>query len=99
MQKVVFLLYEGDAWLMRDSLRLMGVYSSVENAIESVLKNHSIKAADVRDAFGYPADEMSCREDVNGLLRTQLEQYRQTQGFYVNYIIEEKNLDPEDWDE
>lgn len=36
MEKNVYILYMGDAWLSKTSLVVMGVFSSEENAIESI---------------------------------------------------------------
>lgn len=36
MEKNVYILYMGDAWLSNASLVVMGVFSSEENAIESI---------------------------------------------------------------
>ena len=96
--KTVFLVYEGDQWLSRDSLSLRGSYTTREKAVQSVLRNHRIKPAEVRDSFGSSSDEMSCREDVNRLLRSELESQDQTQGYSSNYMIEEASLDKEEWD-
>ena len=98
MAKKAFLVYEGDAWLMKDSLCLQGVYSTREKAIDAILRNHSITAREIRDAQGYPEDEMRCREDVNALLSSDLQRSNQTQCYSTNYKIEEVSLDNKEWD-
>lgn len=39
MIQSVFVLYLGDAWLSRSSLSIMGVFSSLESAIDAVIEN------------------------------------------------------------
>lgn len=44
MGKSVYVLYVGDAWLSRSSLSVMGVFSTLYGAIDSVLKNEHCSA-------------------------------------------------------
>lgn len=39
MFQSVFVLYLGDAWLSRSSLSIMGLFSSLESAIDAVIEN------------------------------------------------------------
>ena len=75
--KEVFILYSADAWISRSSMVCMGVFSSLGNAIESVMSELS-----------NTLDEDELDECYKDLLN-----YRQTHGLDENWHIEVVELD------
>ena len=84
MNKKVFLVFEGNAWLSKSSLVLMGVYDSIEKAIPDILEEMSLRLL--------LNEEMTADKVANYLAREH-----QTQGFDTNYIIKTANLN--EWEE
>lgn len=82
--ETIYLVFEGDAWLDRDSLTLMGVYDDIRGAISDILKemsdNGMLDGYDTRDSI---AKELSIEH--------------QTLGFDTNYIIKPARLN--EWGE
>lgn len=80
MDKYVFAVFEGDAWLSKSSLTLMGVFEDFGNAVESILE-------EMYD------NQMFDKEHTRKYTRSQLEEGRQTPtGFVTRYIIETVEL-------
>ena len=75
----VYLLYCGDAWLSTNSLVLMGVFTSVENAVNAVAHDMSKKSG---------GDYTMEIEEVTD----ELAEHLQTQGLNENWIIKECEL-------
>ena len=84
MNKQLYLVYEGDAKLMKDSLVLMGVYEEFGKAVEDTLEAMS---------DGLLFDDSHTDSDA----RKQLEETCQTQGFDANYLIRSVELNK--WEE
>lgn len=70
-----FLVYQGDAWLSKNSLVLKGVYDSIEKALPDILEELSLALA--------LNGEMTADNVANALVREH-----QTQGLETNYLIE-----------
>lgn len=83
MEKV-FLVFEGDAWLSKNSLILMGVYDNIENAILDIIEQMSEDGE---------LDGEKNRDDV----AKELSCGHQTYGFDRNYIIKTASLN--EWEE
>ena len=76
MDKYVFAVFEGDAWLSKSSLTLMGVFEDFGDAIESIIDEMS-------------DNQMFDKEHTRKYTRRELEEGRQTPtGFDTRYIIE-----------
>lgn len=80
-----FIIWESDAWLSKNNRVLMGIYDSLEKAIDSILTEMS-----KQNAFEKSGPN---REDT----RRMLENLHQTQGFDTNYLIDTVSLNK--WEE
>jgi hypothetical protein len=79
----MYIVYETDKWLSNNSKDFGGIFSSKEDAINSIIQNHNICLEDEC----YDTDE-----DLIESIREMLEEHNQTQGFDVNYIIESSKV-------
>lgn len=77
MKKDIYLIYEGDAWLSKDSLVLMGLYEDLNQAKDAILN-------EMAESGSFDEENGNDEEDV----RSMLDNYRQTQGLETNYLIE-----------
>lgn len=91
----VFLLYEGDEWLSRDSMILMGVFSDMNHlkdaAQELICQRAEEHASFARDNFDYPDD--ATRNDVIDDIMEELFSHRNTCRWTTNYSFVEVELD------
>ena len=72
MEKVVYVLYEGDAWLSHSSLVPMGIFDNVDDLMESARKLVSERHSD--------------EDEIEDIL-TELGNYNQATGYDVCYLI------------
>ncbi len=85
MAKSVYLLYECDQWLSRDSMVLMGIFTSKEKLFSAAKKlvkqrgKEHLRHAKGND-YGYTT-QRECIEDILG----DLERNGQTQQWKTNY--------------
>ena len=85
MDKYVFAVFEGDAWLSKNSFTLMGIFEDFGDAVENII-------CEMSDAL------MFDKKHTAKYTREQLEQNRQTPtGFDTRYIIETVELNK--WEE
>lgn len=82
--KRVFLVFEGDAWLSRNSLVLMGVYDDFTKAVQDILEEMSLNL-------------MLNGEETADSVAKALVTDHQTQGFDTNYMIKTANIN--EWEE
>ena len=82
--KKVYLVFEGDAWLSKSSLVLMGVYDNFVKAIQDILEEMSLNL-------------LLNGEQTADTAAKQLEREHQTYGFDTNYTIKSANLN--EWEE
>ena len=91
-EQTLFLVYETDAWHSRHSSSLCGVFTSKESAIEAVVEHHKIPYQEFRDYFD-DDEPFDCVEDeyikeqINGIIRVELNDNNQTQSFSVFFIM------------
>jgi len=80
MDKYVFAVFEGDAWLSTSSLVLMGVFEDFGAAVENIIDEMS-------------DNQMFDKDHTRKYTRSQLEEGRQTPTcFDTRYIIETVEL-------
>jgi len=72
MAKVVYVLYEGDAWLSSSSLVPMGIFDNTEDLMVSARELISERYFD--------------KDEVEGIM-LELANYNQVGGYDVNYLI------------
>ena len=85
MDKYVFAVFEGDAWLSKSTLALMGIFEDFGDAVENIID-------EMADSL------MFDKEHTAKYTREQLETERQTPtGFNTRYIIETVELNH--WEE
>lgn len=87
----VFLLYEGDEWLSRDSMVLMGVFTNqaeLKSAARELIEQRADEHLDSAKS-NYDFDEGTTYEDVVDDIMTELFSRRSTVGWLVNYSIVE----------
>ena len=82
--ETIYLVFEGNAWLDRDSLTIMGVYDNISGAISDILEEMSDNGM---------LDGYSTRDSVAKELSIE----HQTFGFDTNYIIKSARLN--EWEE
>lgn len=82
--ETIYLVFEGDAWLSRDSLILMGVYDNISGAISDILEEMSDNG--MLDGY-YTRDSVAKELSIE----------HQTFGFDTNYIIKPARLN--EWGE
>ena len=82
--ETIYLVFEGNAWLDRNSLTLMGVYGDIESSISDILDEMSDNGM---------LDGYSTRDSVAKELSIE----HQTFGFDTNYIIKPARLN--EWGE
>ena len=78
---VYYVVFLADEHLSLDSYRIMGVFSSEDEAIKQIMRYHIIPKEEVAENGG----------EIE--IRRQLRRDRQTQGYQVNYIIKVHELD------
>ena len=81
---MMYIVYETDEWLTNASKEFCGIFSSKEDAINSIVCNHNICLADTE----YDTDE-----ELIDYIKNMLEEHDQTQGLNVNYMIESAKVD------
>lgn len=77
MEKDIHLIYEGDAWLSKDSLVLMGLYEDFDQAKDAILN-------EMAESGSFDEENGNDEESV----RRMLDNDGQTQGLETNYLIE-----------
>lgn len=82
-KQYLYPVYRTDSWHSMNSRECTGIYTSMDRAVEAVVKNHEIPLEEFEDEFDDPTEE-----DAAQLISQELEQYYQTQGHSVNYEIE-----------
>lgn len=75
----IYPVYETDAWHSLNNRECKGIYTSKEEAVESIAEHHCI-----------PLDEFGglTKEEVKERIKQELQIPFQTQGYTVNYDIE-----------
>ena len=86
MANRVYIVYEGDQWLSRSSMEVKCISPTKEDAINKVLKNHALRQSD------FPDDDDITPEEMEDEIRRDLELNGQTQGYTVNYHIQEMEI-------
>lgn len=86
------MIYEGDEWLSRDSMRVKGVASTLDEAVALIRNNHIVSFGDVFDDDPTDYDMCTQLEMVSDQLEDELRQHRQTISGSVRYMIDELNL-------
>lgn len=81
---MMYIVYETDEWLSNNSKEFCGIFSSKEDAINSIVCNHNICLEDTE----YDTDE-----ELIEYITNMLEDHNQTQGLNVNYMIETAKVD------
>lgn len=87
----VFLLYEGDEWLSRNSMVLMGVFTSqveLKSAARELIEQRADEHLDVAKS-NYDFDDDATEEDVVEDILTELFSRGATQGWLANYSVVE----------
>ena len=100
MEQTVFLLWEGDEWLSKDNLVLMGVFSTPESLCYNAEKlvrergEEHLECAE-NDAWGFDEDSTK-QEKIDGIVEeimTELLSRGSTSGWVTNYTWQEVELD------
>ena len=98
--KTVFLLWEGDEWLSRDSLVLMGVFSMPDTLChyaEELIRERGDEHLEYAEYDAWDFDEdASKKEKINGVVEAIMEELfsnGSTAGWDINYIWQEVELD------
>ena len=78
----IYLLYECDTWLTRDSMELLGVFSTYPKMIEAL-----------RDIADTAIKEGHLNADNADEIVEEFETISQTQGYATNYLYEVATLD------
>ncbi len=81
---MMYIVYETDEWLSNNSKEFCGIFSTKEDAINSIVCNHNICLEDTE----YDTDE-----ELIEYITNMLEDHNQTQGLNVNYMIESAKVD------
>lgn len=81
---MMYIVYETDEWLSNNSKEFCGIFSTKEDAINSIVCNHNICLEDTE----YDTDE-----ELIEYITNMLEDHNQTQGLNVNYMIETAKVD------
>ena len=85
---VEYIVLEGNMTLSADSLQIKAVTHSMEDAVSLILKNHEIPEQDILAGVKVcEAYDKSCA--IRDILTRELCTNRQTQGYSVNYAIQE----------
>ena len=97
MSKCVYLIYEGDEWLSRDSKVLMGVFDNDEdlwNGAYDLIYERIDEHVDYAEENIYELEEGEHvdEQEVMADLMDELKHNWQTQGWITNYMIEEVEL-------
>lgn len=91
MNKQLFVVYETDQWHSTSSRDCKGIFTSKTAAISAITRHHKINLDaffDLSDEDMTPAARKRLEKEARQLLRKELEQCRQTQGYSINYDIE-----------
>lgn len=92
-----FIVYEGNQWLSNDSLRIKAVCTTFNEAVLQIRDNHLIDPSEILELEEYDErDDFDVWEEVATEIEEQLREYRQTQGYSTNYLIEEREMNV--WD-
>lgn len=96
----VFLLYEGDEWLSKDSLVLMGVFSSLKSLdfyADKLIRERGKKHLETAEEDGWLFDEGFTEEEkvdeIVGTILLDLMDRKSTDTWSINYLIKEATLD------
>lgn len=93
MEKSVYLLYECDRWLSRDSMVLMGIFTSEEKLFSAAKKLARERGKEhLRHAKENGYSHETQRECIEDIL-SELERNGQTQQWETNYYTERVELD------
>jgi hypothetical protein len=97
-KKVLFTVYETDAWHSTASKEFKGIFTSKTTAVNAIVKNHRIDDHELFEDIHQmiPLTKREREAEVKRRLREELEDNNQTQGYSVNYEIEVINLN--EWD-
>ena len=93
-----YIVYEGDEWLSTNSLRIMAVCTTFNDAVYLIRDNHLIEPDEILELEeGYDErDDFDVWEEAATEIEKQLREHRQTQGYSTNYLIEEREMNV--WD-
>ena len=92
---VVYLLYEGDAWLSSDSLVLMGIFTDKEQLKQGAIQLAEQHIVDLFDLDDGDYEDMTEEEAQNAFIDSfigELMNNSQTQGYEVNFDIKAVEL-------
>lgn len=90
--RTVFVVYEKDAWHSRSRQNCVGVFTSRRSAVNAIVKNHRIELREFFEEEEIGNVSMRVLEtEARSILRKELENASQTQGYETNYVIEAYN--------
>lgn len=93
----IFVVYETDAWHSYSHRRCAGVFTSKWAAVNAIVKNHGIELEEFRYKYGVEqTSKRALEKEARRILRKQLENAYQTQGYQTNYDIEVRDIN--DWE-
>ena len=97
MEKVVYLLYECDEWLSKDSMVLMGIFDNDEylwNGAYDLIYERIDEHVDYAEEniFELEEGEHVDEQEVMADLMNELKENWQTQSWLTNYLIKEVEL-------
>ena len=96
MNGKIYIVYEGDAWLSSSSMTEKGVFDTKDEAINGILDNHQIPVSEFLEDFTsgeiLEMTNEEKREIAKQAIREQLENIGQTQGYSLNYHIQEYEI-------
>ena len=97
-KKVLFTVYETDAWHSTAKKRFKGIFTSKTAAVNAIVKNHEIDDHEFFESIHemIPLTKREREAEIKRRLRKDFEDSLQTQGYSVNYEIEVINLN--EWD-
>ena len=89
----IFVVYETDAWHSTSCRQCAGVFTSKWAAVNAIVNNHNIK---LKEFFDKDEIEQTSKRvlkaEARRILRKELENCHQTQGYETNYDIEVWNI-------
>ena len=92
----VFVVYETDAWHTISNRDCKGIYTSKRSAINAIVRNFNIDLDELFESdYIAKTSRKRLREEAKRIIRGELEDNFQTQGYSTNYDIEVWNVN--DW--
>ena len=95
---MIYLVYETDAWYSTESMELRGAFHSLHTAINEVIVNNEFNYDKIAEERQIDKDNMTTDifvGTIEGIIRDELTQHRQTSFEQFNYIIDA--VDEDHW--